>query len=139
MSYSMTKEAKIGAALRSFKDASKLKIGNAMAGVGDKWRKIPGVARYGMGTAATAAFPTWMYMSGKGETEGHIANTAYDDAYNLAQNRIGKEWENLPSWQRYAVAALGPQNAMAIKEWWDAKGSGLPYSSVDGMGNKQYY
>lgn len=105
-----------------------------------QYRKVPGTIRYGLGTATTAAFPTMMYMSGKSEAEDHVANKAYEDAYNLTQQRIGKEWENLPAWQRYAVGALGVENAMAAKNFLsNMKNEPLTYSSIDATGNKTYY
>lgn len=109
--------------------------------IGSKWNKLPGVARYGIGLGATASFPTWMYLGGKSEAEDYVANKAYEDAYNLTQQRIGKEWENLPAWQRYAAATLGAGNSLAIKDWLaqSSEPGSLTYSTVNATGNKTYY
>jgi len=108
--------------------------------VGKQWDKVPGVARYGIGGATTLAFPTMMYMGGKSEAEDHVANKAYEDAYNLTQQRIGEEWAKMPAWQRYATSVLGVENAMAMKNLFnESKNAPLTYSSVDATGNKTYY
>jgi len=108
--------------------------------VGNQWNKLPGVARYGTGLTLTAGFPTMMYMGGKSEAEDHVANKAYEDAYNLTQQRIGEEWAKMPSWQRYATSVLGVENAMAMKNLFnESKNEPLTYSSVDATGNKTYY
>lgn len=83
--------------------------------LGNKYRQLPGMARYGMGIAAGSYIPYQYYKGGKQEMESYIADKAYNDAYQLAQQRAGQEWANLPSWQRYAVATLGIQNALNLK------------------------
>ena len=81
-----------------------------------------------------------MYMGGKSEAEDHVANKAYEDAYNLTQQRIGEEWAKMPAWQRYATSVLGVENAMAMKNLFnESKNAPLTYSSVDATGNKTYY
>ena len=108
--------------------------------VGKQWNKVPGVARYGIGGAATLAFPTILYTGGKSEAEDHVANKAYEDAYNLTQQRVGEEWAKMPAWQRYATSVLGVENAMALKNMASSsKNEPLTYSSVDATGNKTYY
>jgi hypothetical protein len=139
ISYSMTKQANKAKGLSALFSAVGNAVGKVTTPVSNQWMKIPGKARYGIGLAGTAAIPAGMYFGGKMEAEDHIAQKAYDDAYNLTQNRIGQEWEKMPSWQRYAVSAIGPSNAMALKEWWNSPGQGLQYYSMDGMGNKKYY
>lgn len=135
----MTKQANKAKGLSAITSAIGNAWGKATAPVTKQWNKLPGTARYGIGLAGTAAMPALAYVGSKSEVEDHIAQKAYADAYNLAQNRVGQEWENLPSWQRYAISAIGPSNAMALKEWWDSPGQGLQYYGMDGMGNKKYY
>ena len=108
--------------------------------VGTQWNKLPGTARYGAGLTLTAGFPALGYFSGKSEAEDHVANKAYEDAYNLTQQRIGEEWAKMPAWQRYATSVLGVENAMALKNMASSsKNEPLTYSSVDATGNKTYY
>jgi hypothetical protein len=131
--------ASLGAKALSF-GKKILLIGSTARYVGNQWNKLPGVARYGIGGATTLAFPTMMYMGGKSEAEDHVANKAYEDAYNLTQQRIGEEWSKMPAWQRYATSVLGVENAMAMKNLFnESKNAPLTYSSVDATGNKTYY
>lgn len=140
----LTKEASGGAKAISLMSKLTTPIANKASQLGGfaskQWMKIPGMARYGLGTTATLGFPSLMYMGGKSEAEDHVANKAYEDAYNLTQQRIGKEWSNLPAWQRYAASTLGIGNSLGLKNWLTGvKDQGLTYSTTDGVGNKTYY
>ncbi len=139
----MNKKSSIESSLILAKAAG---IGSALSSAGkaikNTWRRIPGMVRYPITVAGTAAFPTFVYTSSLGEAKDHVANTAYSDAYDLTQARIADEWSKTPTWKRHTAAALGVGNSLelqkVLKDFQSQPSGGLMYESTDAFGAKKF-
>ena len=134
-SLELAKSAGIGSRLSDMATT----VGSAIKG---NWRKLPGMVRYPTTVAGTAAFPTLMYTSGVSEAKDHVANTAYNNAYELTQARIADEWSKTPTWKRHTAAALGMGNSLELqnmlKDFKAQPSTGLMYESSDAFGGKKF-